>query len=103
MKSLKLKKKVHHFFFNGVVYHQFDRVKKIFIKLLGIEFPDATELSKLLHKRNNIVHRFSFSNIDRMTMIEITMKDIVYLIEQSNYFVNNLINNLKKAHPNIPS
>ncbi len=38
-----------------------------------------------------------------MTMIEITMKDIVYLIEQSNYFVNNLINNLKKAHPNIPS
>lgn len=77
---LEIEKKVHHFFFNGVVYHQFDRVKKIFIKLLGIEFPDATELSKLLHKRNNIVHRFSFSNIDRMTMIEITMKDIVSLV-----------------------
>lgn len=93
-----LERNVHNFFFKGVVYHQFDKVKKIFKKILAIEFPEHKELSKFLHKRNNIVHRFSLSNKDRMRMTNSTSEDVTRLTDISNSFVDNLIKNVKKVY-----
>lgn len=91
----EIERKVHNLFFNGIVYHKFDKVRDIFIKLIGLEFPNTERLRIYLHKRNNIVHRFSFSNIDRMGIIKITKNDIINLINESNFFVEKLIDNLK--------
>ena len=87
----EIERRVHDFFFNGVVYHKFDKVNDIFLKLIGIELPETTVLRKLLHKRNNIVHRFSYSNIDRMRIIELAKEDIENLITESNAFVYSII------------
>lgn len=94
----ELERKVHNFFFNEVVYHKFDKVKDIFTSLIGIKFPDTKDLRNLLHKRNNIVHRYSFSNIDRMTVVKITQEDVRNLIKVSNTFVNNLIDNINNVY-----
>lgn len=95
----EIEKKVHNFFFNGIVYHKFDKVKDIYTQLLDIEFPDTEGLRNFLHKRNNIVHRFSFSNIDRMEIITITKKTIEDLIKEMNLFVNKLVENVKAKYP----
>lgn len=92
-----IEKNVHAFFFTGTVYHRFDKVEKMFSKIINIEFPNYEKLHKLLHKRNNIVHRFSFSSIDRMEMVNITLKDIINLTNETNRFVDELIANVKKC------
>lgn len=83
--------RVHKFFFDGVVYHKFNKVKSIFKEVLSIECPDTEALESLLHKRNNIVHRASLSNIDRMTIRTTTKDEIKNLIDVTNTFVTNLM------------
>lgn len=95
-----IEKKVHNFFFNGIVYHKFDKVKDIYIQLLDIKFPDTEGLRNFLRKRNNIVHRFSLSNIDRMEIITITKEIIGDLIKEVNLFVDRLIENVRNKYPN---
>lgn len=90
---------VHKFFFKGIVYHRFYKVGKIFATIINIEIPDYKKLKKLLDKRNNIVHRFSFSNIDRMELVNITLEDITDLIKEANTFVGKLIENVDKVYP----
>lgn len=96
----EIEKKVHNFFFNGVVYHRFDKVKQIYESVLDIQFPDTDGMIDFLHKRNNIVHRFSFSNIDRMEIVTITTETIEDLIKETNLFVNRLIDNVNKKYAN---
>ena len=55
--------------------------------------PDTEDLKPFLYKRNNIVHRYSFSNIDRMSVCIITKNDIQDLINATNMFVDKLIEN----------
>lgn len=95
----EIEKKVHNFFFNGIVYHKFDKVEEIYTQLLDIKFPDTKGLKDFLPKRNNIVHRFSFSNIDRMEIISLTTDIIGDLIKEINLFVDRLIENVKNRYP----
>ena len=85
--------KMHKFFFDEVVYHRFDEVKKMCKEILQIKMPDTEDLKPFLYKRNNIVHRYSFSNIDRMSVCIITKNDIQDLINATNMFVDKLIEN----------
>lgn len=94
----EIEKKVHNFFFNGIVYHRFDKVKQIYETILGITFPNTEGLNDFLRKRNNIVHRYSLSNIDRMRVYKITIEDIKNLITESNAFVDKLIYNVNKIY-----
>ena len=83
--------RVHKFFFDGVVYHNFDKIKSMFKKVLSVELPDTKELKSLLHKRNNIVHRASLSNTDRMTLTTASKDDVKKLIKATNIFVSDLV------------
>ena len=87
---------MHKFFFDEVVYHRFDEVEKMCKEILQVEMPDTKDLKRFLHKRNNIVRRYSFSNIDRMSVCVISKNDIQCLIETSNVFVNKLIENYNR-------
>lgn len=97
-----IERKVHDFFFTGVVYHKFDRVEKMLVKIINIESPDSMNLKRLLHKRHNIVHRFHFSSIDRMELVSITLEDITNLIEEANAFVGKLIENADNVYSKKP-
>ncbi|GAY28142.1 hypothetical protein [Prevotella sp. MGM1] len=94
-----IERQVHNFFFKGVVYHRFDKVEDMFMKIISIEIPDYKKLRVCLDKRNNIVHRFYFSNIDRMELVNITLEDITNLIKEANTFVGKLIENVDKVYP----
>lgn len=99
--SLKIEKNMHNFFFQGVVYHRFDDVKKMLGNIVEIEMPDYAKLKRFLHKRNNIVHRFSYSNKDRMLLTTINSEDVYELIKASDKFVNQLIENWKVKQENF--
>ncbi len=91
----EIEKRMHKFFFDGVVYHKFDVVDKLYKDIIGVKLPGYDSLEKYLHKRNNIVHRYSLSNIDRMQVTNITKEDIEGLIEASNKFTDQLVENIK--------
>lgn len=91
-----IESKMHKFFFDEVVYHRFDEVKKMCKEILQIKIPDTEGLKQFLYKRNNIVHRYSFSNRDRMCVCTITRDDVLELIGESNVFVEKLIENYEK-------
>lgn len=88
--------KMHRFFFQEVIYHRFNKVRKIFIDIVGVNIPDYKKLKDYLHKRNNIVHRYSYSNIDRMRIITITKEDVQGLIDTANAFVEELMINVNE-------
>jgi len=96
-----IERNVHDFFFEGVVYHRFDKVEQMFKQILEIDFPKYKKLSDYLHRRNNIVHRFSLSNRDRMRMTNSTVEDVTKLIYTSNSFVDSLIMNVNKVYKNV--
>ncbi len=89
-----IENKMHKYFFDEIVYHRFDSVKELFRSIADVDFPDSKGLKKYLHKRNNIVHRYSLSNIDRMRVTIITREDILSLIAISDALVNKLIDNI---------
>lgn len=78
-------------FTKDIVYHKFDQLKSIYNEILQIELPDTKFLRPFLHKRNNITHRFAYSNIDRMTVTEIDLNILKDLINHCNDFVNRLM------------
>lgn len=86
---------IQRYFSNKVVYHQFDTVDGIFKKILQIQLPDTKQLRNYLHKRNNISHRFAFSNIDRMKMSVINLNTLKDLILCCNEFVDKLMEEIK--------
>lgn len=97
-----IERKVHDFFFKGVVYHRFKKVERMFVEIINIKSPDYMNLERLLRKRHNIVHRFYFSSIDRMELVNITLEDITNLIEEANTFVGKLIENVDNVYSKKP-
>lgn len=89
---------IQKYFTEGIVYHRFDKTDTIFKNILKIKFPDTKHLQNYIHKRNNISHRFAFSNIDRM---EMTVVDLVLLkdfILCCNEFVENIMKRINKKY-----
>lgn len=80
---------VRKYFTSSMVFHRFEQVKKLFA-IMDINMPRTKELECLLHKRNNIVHRNAYSNIDGMRYTNATKEDVLKLIEVCNKFVNEL-------------
>lgn len=73
-----------------IVFHDFDKVRRLFKEILNSTLPDSKELEKLLHKRHNIVHRFSYSNIDRIRLCIPTREDVRNLIDACDKFVSDI-------------
>lgn len=89
---------IQQYFTERIVYHKFDTVSQVFKKVLQIKFPDTKKIKSFLPKRNNITHRFAFSNIDRMRMTTINTETLHNLITHCNEFVDNLINEINKIY-----
>lgn len=82
-----------------IIYHKFDKVRSLFKKIFQINIPDTNCLkNNFLPKRNNISHRFGFSNIDRMRMTVINIETLNELILCCNEFVENLINEINNVY-----
>ena len=79
-----------HEFFATIVYHQFDVINALFKELFNFNLPDYTALGNHLHRRNNIVHRHSVSNLDWMTETNASAEDVIDLIKCSVRFGNEL-------------
>lgn len=73
-----------------IVFHDFDKVRKLFKQILDIDLPDTASLEKMLHRRHNIVHRFAYSNIDRISQCIPQREDVRKLIEECDSFVSQL-------------
>lgn len=80
---------VRKYFSSSMVFHRFGQVKRLF-EIMGIDMPETESLERLLHRRNNIVHRNAYSNIDGMRSTNATKKDVLKLIDACNEFVNAL-------------
>lgn len=90
---------LQNYFTEGIVYHKFDKVRSIFKRILQIKIPDTKSIKKLyLHKRNNITHRFVFSNTDRMQMTIIDQQILKEFIRCCNEFVQNLMIEINKEY-----
>lgn len=72
------------------VFHKFNKVREIYKQILEIDLPDSSKLESLLHRRHNIVHRFSYSNIDRIRQYVPCREDVHDLIEECDSFVSEL-------------
>lgn len=73
-----------------IVFHQFDRVSKIYKSILGFKLPNAKELKNMIHRRNNIVHRYALTKIDRMQVCDASYDDIINLIDIVVQFVEQM-------------
>lgn len=80
---------VRNYFSSSMVFHRFGQVNKLFASM-GIRMPNTVALESLLHRRNNIVHRNAYSNIDGMRSTNATQEDVLKLIDACNEFVNAL-------------
>lgn len=87
--NLTVEAKVHKFIFEQV-YHNSDVVNRLFMKITGISLPNWERIKKRLPMRNNIVHRRSLSNLDRMTETNAFREDVLSLLEEMGEFADNL-------------
>lgn len=72
------------------VFHRFDDIKTLFIRTFDFGFPDYQELKKRIFRRHIIVHRFSLSNLDRMTVCDASHDDVASLVEAIILFVEEM-------------
>lgn len=75
-----------------IVFHKFDKVSKIYKSILGFELPNTDKLKEKIHRRNNIVHRYAITNIDRMRVCDASYDDITNLIDDVVQFVEQIKN-----------
>lgn len=88
----EIETEVHKLFYTGIVYHRFDQIKSIFKKLFDLKIPKAKkEIEDFLEIRNNIVHRYSYSNLDRENLITLSKQDILDWISVVETFVVELV------------
>lgn len=87
----ELENKIRDYFTSTFVFHKFDKIKELF-ESLDLTYPsNDNELRKLLYKRNNIVHRFSFSNIDRMKITNASLEDVLSILSEIDKFTSEII------------
>ena len=77
-------------YFQHFVYHRFCKVEGMYNEILGKCFPEHSELDYLLHKRNNIVHRFGMDGMSRMLSTDATKEDIEVAINTISSFAASL-------------
>ena len=85
--------KTRNFFFN-YVYHRFKDVQKMYKAILGDCFPEHQYLDSLLHKRNNLVHRFGMDSFSRMQNTDATKKDVEIAVKAISSFAESLNDNI---------
>lgn len=78
------------YFFEEIVYHKFDQVRQMYMQILDIELPEFKGIRCYIHKRHNIVHRHSLSNIDRMTVATVSRNDVEDFLSETEKFVKEL-------------
>lgn len=78
------------YYTNSVVYHRFVEIQQIYKDILDVDFPDIEIIEKAFRKRNNIVHRYSISNLDRITITNATYTDVISLEQEINKFLTSL-------------
>lgn len=84
-----IEKKTNNYIFM-LVYHQFDRIDKLFRFVLGFGLPDYSRLKRALRKRHAVIHRNSISGYDRMEVVEISKEDVATLIKDAEQFYKEL-------------
>lgn len=84
-------------FFANRVYHRFDIVNAMFKSVFSFTLPNYKSLERHLHKRNNIVHRHSISNLDWMSIMDATKEDVLKLIRCSKEFAEKLKESASEA------
>ncbi len=72
------------------VFHRFGEIGEIFQSVFRMDFPNYSELQKLIYRRHNIVHRFALSNLDRMTVCDAMYEDVDHLIRTIVTFVEEM-------------
>lgn len=84
-------KKIRDYFTASFVFHRLDKTKKLF-NALDLIYPNSgDDLKSYLHLRNNIVHRYSISNIDRMTITNASREDVYKIIIAIERFSQNIL------------
>lgn len=87
----ELETKIRNYFTSNFVFHKFDKIKELF-ESLDLTYPNNDkELRTFLYKRNNIVHRFAFSNIDRMKVTNASLEDVLSLLREIDRFTSEII------------
>lgn len=76
--------------FEKMVFHRFDDVKCLYCEILHKDLLDTSRLNRMIHKRNNIVHRFFYTNKNRMKICEATKDDVSELMSECSKFTENL-------------
>lgn len=89
-KSNEEMEEIIHDFIARRVYHRFEAINAMYSSVFGFTLPDYKELMAFLQKRNDIVHRHSFSNHDWMTISDASKEDVLNLIDCSKRFVEEL-------------
>lgn len=79
-----------HDFFARRVYHRFNTINAMFRRVFDFSLPDYKELTGFIHKRHNIVHRHSISNLDWMTITDASKEDVLSLIRCTKTFAAEL-------------
>lgn len=87
--------KLKNYFTNSIVYHRFKEVDTLYYEITGVHIPNHDQLSLFLRKRNNMVHRFSLSNIDRMQVTLVNTNDLFALYNVIESYAIQLHNNLE--------
>lgn len=87
--------KLKNYFTNSIVYHRFKEVDTLYYEITGVHIPNHDQLSFFLRKRNNMVHRFSLSNIDRMQVTLVNTNDLFALYNAIEAYAIQLHNNLE--------
>lgn len=98
--QIEIEKRLHKYFYDEIVYHRFEKIKSIFQDVFDMKIPNYKKrIEPFLHKRNNIVHRYSYSNQDRTILTTLAKQDVSDLIQLVEDFVNELVIEIEN---NIP-
>lgn len=89
--------KVHNYYFN-LVYHRLKDTATLYQNIIGIELPNYDHIEKYFRRRNNIVHRVSISNENRMEVTNATasivkryLTDVSIFVEEINNRINSFV------------
>ena len=78
------------YYINSVVYHRFEEVRSMYKDILNVDLPSTSKLRLLFRKRDNFVHRFAISNLDRITITNASKTDVIALADEANAFLSQL-------------